>query len=374
MSPLPRATAVALLAPCSWPEVRGDAERLVRELAGGLVAHGHRPRLICGHRSRWITRSVEQGLEVIRVPRPAEGRLRRRGYEDYLTHAPYTAGALRLSDHALSHALYPTDAVVGARWGRRTGRPTVFSYVGIPTRPWLVQRRLRAHLTQRAALESDAVVASSHAAAREFQRTLGIRARVIHPGVDVQAFRPGPARDRRPEPTIFSATARDAPNECTSQLVEAFRLVRREVPDSRLVLSRPGDPGRARRVEAADENIVLVDVGDRADLAREYRGAWVSALPSVNEPAGLALLESMACGTPVVARRSGGHPEIVDRDGVGLLYDGGPQELADALLRGLDLAGGQATGPACRARAEELTTRSCVDRYEALYAELLAAS
>src|SRR2546426_7045888 len=44
-----RSLRVALLNPCYWPEVRRGSERVVRELADGLIAHGHKPRLITSH-------------------------------------------------------------------------------------------------------------------------------------------------------------------------------------------------------------------------------------------------------------------------------------------------------------------------------------
>ena len=40
---------VALLTPVYWPEVRRGTERFARELADGLVARGHAPRIVTGH-------------------------------------------------------------------------------------------------------------------------------------------------------------------------------------------------------------------------------------------------------------------------------------------------------------------------------------
>ena len=85
---------VALLNPCYWPEVRRGSERFARELADGLIERGHRPRLITSHRGLPST-TDEGGLEVVRVWRPPDGRLRRRVYEDHLTHVPFAYAALR---------------------------------------------------------------------------------------------------------------------------------------------------------------------------------------------------------------------------------------------------------------------------------------
>jgi glycosyltransferase involved in cell wall biosynthesis len=175
-------------------------------------------------------------------------------------------------------------------------------------------------------------------------------------------------------------------------LIEAFRLVRRERPGARLVLSRPRDPavlarydGGVAGVELADlddraalahyngglDGVELVDLDDRAALARAYGEAWVSALPSTNEAFGLVLAEAMACGTPVVATRTGGMPEVLGgRDDVGRLFEGGERELARALVEALELAEDPGTRASCRVRAEQLSTARCAREYESLYREL----
>jgi len=85
---------VALLNPCFWPEVRRGSERFARVLADSLIARGHAPRLITSHSGR-PRRAVEDGLPVARLWRPPEARLRRRQFEDHLTHVPLAYLELR---------------------------------------------------------------------------------------------------------------------------------------------------------------------------------------------------------------------------------------------------------------------------------------
>jgi glycosyltransferase involved in cell wall biosynthesis len=354
---------VALLNPVFWPEVRRGSERFAHELAHGLMDRGHRVRLLTSHRAPPRT-DIEDGLEIVRSWRPPDGRLRRRLYEEHLTHLPFSYLALRRGADDVAHALYPTDALAALRWKRDSGRPVVLSYMGIPHRQSLANRRLRKEIVVRVCREADAVVALSHAAAAGFARWLGVEARVVAPPVDLATF--APADGRADVPTILCAADHTQPRKRVGLLVEAFAHVRREYPDARLLLSRVrgAAPPRAPGVQE-------VDLDDRAALARANREAWVAALPSVGEAFGLVLLEALACGTPVVAANREALPEVVDRPEIGRLLDGDDvAALAGALLQALELARDPATAVACRARAEDFSVQRCAEAYEALYREV----
>ena len=359
---------VALVAPCYWPEVRRGGERLVRDLADGLIARGHRPRLITSHPGP-PSRTVEDGLEVIRHWRPPAGRLRRRAFEAHLTHLPFTYASLRNGHDDVAHATYVGDAVAAAR----SDTPSVFGTIGAPDRRYLVKRRRRVELWLEAARGCDAVTVLSGAAAATLRRDLGIETRVIRPGVDTRTFTPGGERHERP--TILCASAVEDPMKRVDLLLAAFALVRRERVDARLVLDRPRDPVFADRLTASD-GVELLDAESRSpELVAAYREAWACALPSLGEAFGLVLAEAMACGTPVVGSNAGGIPEVLgDRDDVGRLFEGDePEALAAALLEALDMTHDRAVSEACRARAEELSLDRFTDEYVALYEELLAA-
>jgi glycosyltransferase involved in cell wall biosynthesis len=269
--------------------------------------------------------------------------------------------ALRRGDDDIAHAVHTTDALAAARWADRTGRPAVFSYMGIPDHSGLMARRKRLEMTVEATRRCDATVALSTAARDAFQRWLGVESRIIPPPVDVDAFTPDPAA-RAEHPTIVCAADPGEPRKRVRLLTEAFARVRRERPNARLILdSRAG----------AGEGIERRDMDDRGALAGAYREAWVSALPSTGEAFGLVLAEAMACGTPVVATNEGGMREVVGDPSVGRLFDGDdPATLAAALLEALDLAADPGTAAACRARADEFSSARCADRYLQLYAEV----
>lgn len=365
---------VALLTPCFWPEVRRGGERLLRDLADGLLDRGHRPRIITSHPGK-PSKAVEDGVEVIRHWRPPAGRLSRRKFEDHLTHLPFTYGTLMLGSDDVAHAVYVTDAVAAARWSKKSGRPSIHGVIGAPDRPYFVRRRKRVELWVEACRDCDVVTVLSKAAADNLWRDLGVESRVIAPGVDTSVFTPPDTPERHERPTIFCASAIDDPMKRVELLIEAFALVRKKRPDARLLLNRPRDAALAEEVTAND-GVELLDAASRSpELLDAYRRSWVCALPSLGEAFGLVLAEALACGTPVVGSDAGGIPEVLGgRDDIGRLFsERTPEALSRALLETLELAEDPAVRERCRARGEELSLERCVAEYEDLYRELIAA-
>jgi glycosyltransferase involved in cell wall biosynthesis len=341
--------------PCFWPEVRRGTERVIRELADGLVARGHEPVLITSHPGQTM-RNVEDGLRIIRVRRPNDVRWRARGWDRHLAHAPRSLVELLRTRADVAHALYPSDAVAASY----ASRPLVFSYMGLPDAAYLDERKGRRWTMQRACARSDVVVALSDAAARAFDDVLGVEARVISPGVDLATFTPDPEK-RAPAPTIVCSAARGEPRKRVDLLIETVR----GMDGVRLVLDRRGP-------EIDEPFVELRDLDGRAALADVYREAWVSVLPSVNEAFGLVLAEALACGTPAVAAHRGGMPEVLGgRDDVGGTFEGDAQELADVLRHALALHDDPRTPARCREQAERFSTDRTTDAYLALYEELL---
>ena len=105
-------------------------------------------------------------------------------------------------------------------------------------------------------------------------------------------------------------------------------------------------------------------LGEQVDLPATLAGADLFLLPSETESFGLAALEAMACGVPVVASDVGGLPEVIGDDEAGFLRPVGDVEGMAACARRLldDPALRRRMAAAARRRAETLLPPRARDR------------
>ena len=129
------------------------------------------------------------------------------------------------------------------------------------------------------------------------------------------------------------------------------------------VLVVGGGPGEQEEVDRlrslaktlnVDEVFDFVGMVDQGDLPVYYNAADVCVVPSYYESFGLTALESMACGTPVVASRVGGLPNVVQHGRTGYLQSWRcPEAFADSLEMIVSSPSlRQSMGRAARLRAE----------------------
>jgi len=318
-----------------------------------------------------LRRDVEEGLPITRHWRPPDLGLARRGYPAYVTHVPASYASLRLGSDDVAQALYPIDALAAVRWSRRARRPAIYAAMGLPSRDWLMGRRLIYEVLVRVTLGATAVTVLSRAAAAAHEHWFGVDCRVIAPGVDIDLFTPDPGA-RSSRPTIYCGAATDDPRKRTDLLVAAFARVRRQYDDARLLLIEPRDGSLAARMRETPGLELLVATDDPIIVRGRCREAWISVLASYEEAFGLVLAEGLACGTPVVGRSDAAAAEIIDRPEIGRTFAADDEEeLAQVLLGALALNETPATAAACRARGEDYSQRRSTDAYLALYDELL---
>jgi phosphatidylinositol alpha-mannosyltransferase len=361
---------VALLHPTYWPEVRRGSERMIHDLGTSLVARGHDVSLLTSHRARKSV-AIEDGIRIVRRWRPPDGLPLTRAYEYHLANALNVLAGLGGGRFHVAHAFFPVDAWAAVRARRLGGPPVVFSFNGIATRPYLVARRYRLETIQAVLRGAAAVTVLSEAAARPFRRYLLCEPIVLPPGVLTESFAAGRVRRAR-QPTLICAASLGDPRKRGRLLIEGFERLRERRPEARLLLVRARDSVMSKAEPELCPGAEWITANRTEELAAAYASAWASVLPAVDEAFGLVLVESLAAGTPVVAARSGGCPEIVDQPGIGKLFEpDDPMELCETMEAALELAEQPKTAARCRRRAEDYDWARLVGRFEAVYQAVL---
>lgn len=367
MSPL----RIALVHPFSWPEVRRGGERYLADLSSYLADAGHQVDVVTGTGGR--SRVDHRDGVVNRRSRHLEHPwLIRRGVGPIESFGIMALRQLVRRRYDIVHALTPTSALAG----RLSGHRTLYTVLGQPDRAHFDDHPAERRVTAAAIRLSNEVAALSRSAAATEHEVFGRQPIVLSPGVRSDRFA-AELRARSGAPRIlFPADASDRRKGLDLALA-AFGLVLRQHPGARLLLAGPGDHAWATAALGEDRDRVLdatdvLGVGVLEDVPRRYRESTVTLLPSSGEAFGLAVLESLACGTPVVVRAGGGPEEILDDDRVGrVAADGDPTTLADSIRDVIEIAGNPATPIRCRDHAHRWDWLDHVGpQHERVYARL----
>lgn len=330
----------------------GGVPTAVETIRRGLATLGHDAVIVAPR----MARTGDRDPSVIRVPAvPAPT------YPDFalpLPLGPALTRRLRALDLDLYHAHHPFLLGASARrLARAARRPFVFTYHTLYDRyahyvplPRSVVARQAIRRSAGFANTADLVLAPSEFVARRL-RTQGVGRpiEVLPTGVDLERFRPGDRGVARrllglhPDERVLLYVGRLDREKNLEFLIDAVARVR--APRLRLLLV-----GRGTRADALRRLVAARGLADRVELRggcqpdglpAYYRAADAFVFASTTETQGLAVLEAMACGLPVVAVRASGIEEVVT-DGVsGLLVPEEPsvfasavdQMLADADLR-----------------------------------------
>ena len=375
----PRALRIGLFTNNYFPML-GGVPTAVETIRGDLEALGHEVVIVAPR----MAGADDGGRWLIRVPAvPAPT------YPDFALPLPLGPGLtrrLRALDLDVFHAHHPFLLGASARrLARASGRPFVFTYHTlydryahyVPLLPRQVVARGAIRWSAGFADTADLVLAPSDFVARRL-RAQGVRRpiEVLPTGIDLDRFRPGDRADARrtlrlaADDRVLLYVGRLDREKNLEFLLEAIARVR--VPRVRLLLVGRGTQAAALRRAAEARG-----VADRVDLRggsppdglpAYYRAADAFVFASTTETQGLAVLEAMACGLPVVAVRATGIEEVVAEGVSGLLVPEAPAVFGDAvgqILIDRDLAAKLAIG--ARDAALPFESTALVRRLVALY-------
>lgn len=164
---------------------------------------------------------------------------------------------------------------------------------------------------------------------REWGHTQSV---LLPPGVDTDVFSPGAARQG--DPYILSVGRLNDPRKNFGGLLKAYaEACERHPIQQRLILAGLYDLSESDRALIGrlglEGRVEVVRNAERDELIALYRGADLFVLASFEEGLGLALIEAMACGTPVVTTATEGAGYVIGNSGAGRLVQLGPDLVAD---------------------------------------------
>jgi glycosyltransferase involved in cell wall biosynthesis len=196
-----------------------------------------------------------------------------------------------------------------------------------------------------AAQRVDHFIAISSAVQERIRTIYGRESDVIHPPVDVDYFTPDPAT---PVGDYYLIVSRLIPYKRIDLAVEALR----DLPDAKLIVVGDGRDLPALRARAGD-NVHFLGRVERARIRELLRGARAFIFPGL-EDFGIAPVEAMSAGRPVIAYAGGGALDTVVPGVTGELF---PEQTAASLAAVLANFDPTAYDPeACRIQAERFST------------------
>ncbi|WP_436492509.1 glycosyltransferase [Actinokineospora sp. HUAS TT18] len=338
----------------------GGLRTALHHLGAGYVAAGHEVTLVVPGRRRG-DEMLPIGVRRITLPAPCIP-----GTGGYRAVDPVRVKALM--PHLRPDRLEVSDRLTlrgMGTWAREHGVPSVvISHERLDRLleqfllPAPVARRFADVANRRMAASYDTVVCTTAFARGEFDRIGAANVRRVPLGVDLATFAP-----TRHDGTLRSTLAKGAdallvhcgrlsPEKHVERSVDALAELHGAGHRVRLVVAGDGPRMAALRRRAVGLPVTFLGfVTDRSDVASLLATADVSLAPGPHETFGLAALEALASGTPVVVSRSSALGELVQPDCGAAVSDHAPA-FADA-VEGLLSVPERDRRAAARARAEQ---------------------
>lgn len=296
-------------------------------------------------------------------------------------------------DYDLVHSHYWLSGRIGIILRERWDVPHVATFhtlakTKLMARAGEKESELRSSTEKRVADDADAILVSTQQEKQDlarFYQTRPHKVRVIPAGVDLELFRPvNMTRARQvlglTEKRVILYVGRLEPLKGVDILIEAVALLEGAANTRLLIVGgTQGQDGEMRRLKSLtvqlgiEGRVTFTGAVNQNELPNYYSAADVFVLPSYYESFGLVALESMACGTPVVASRVGGLKTFVKDGEAGYLI---PWRCPEPFAQRLDMllanpALRETMGKAARASALGMSWGIAADRMLDFYSGLI---
>ena len=368
---------VAITNPTTWPYVRRGAERFINELASYLSTQGHNVTVISGKPGRTEVAAIDGYVSVChrRLWHPVLAKIGL--LEFHMFFFPCLAHLIRERFDVVVCLTF-MDAFAARVAGRFTGTPYVFVANGIPPKKQYFRSLSTKGKVFGGAVQGAAAVVAISEYVRHYLENRWSKPCVKLPiPLDVEKFR-AEQRLKAAHPTILCAAALYDRRKGGRLLMTAFDRLKLRRPDLQLQIASllpAATQSELLNLVRSEFRPAVRFIAADDDLPELFAAATVSVLPSLWEPYGMVILESMAAGTPVVGTRDGAIPEVIAQADLGRLFDPGADAtveptnidaLVQALDEGLELGRTPGTAQRCRNHALGFSWRRLGPEYEDL--------
>jgi len=354
---------IAITSPKYLPYGRRGAERYLHDLSNFLSSRGHEVTII--------------------TSKPGKPKIQRRGNTSIIYHG-YLQHPLLLRDTRLNFRKFALNCFTSLL----TGKYDIAHSVMYPDGYALsINRIIKGTRYVFQVINSPDLITGGQPTVRWMIKSLlkeelGHESDVISIPVDGSFFRPISTRDMDHPRILFAGSLNDR-RKRVDLLIEAFNILIRKIPKAILQMSGPVDPiVREELVSRIDRNAIdsvyILGPGKFADMPKLYSEASVTVLPSMDEALGMVLIESLACGTPVVGTNAGGIPEIISDPRIGALFEpndrnlsANAENLCETISRTLDISKDPKTARRCREHAKRYSWELIGPQIEQLYFAVL---
>lgn len=332
----------------------GGAKKAIENIIFGLRNHGHRVNIYTGENFQPLALTEKYSLNKILLPlnlyryKRFSQRLASKINKGNYDVAIITNSKILQHPYILKYLKFPklliSQETLRTVYERNFQKKYVYRkyYKGLVRRFISLYSLLDNFLRKKPDGENlenaDRLIVNSYFSKEQFLSAYGVIGKVIYPGVDTKVFKPSSANKR--ENYILSigiyhvAKAHDL-------VINALALL----PKNKRPLLKILGFGKSEIAEK--EFLYLKKLGDSLTLEKNikferdffgnnmvdyYQKAYLTIATHFLEPFGFAPVESMACGTPVIAVKEGGFRETIQHGETGLLVERDPKELADAIL------------------------------------------